>query len=490
MIISKTRYIRGFQCPKMIWLDINNPEAATDSIDESILETGREVGELAKEYFGEFSLVDYYPNPEIMAVETEKCLEKSQVIAEATFIYDDLYCRVDLLKRNGEGFDIIEVKSSTDVDDIHLQDLAFQYYVLTNSGLKITGAYLMYINSKYVREGYLDLHELFILEDRTSDILCLQNIVEAQLGPIRRVMKEEQMPANDIGIYCNKPYDCIYQGFCKAHVPSPSVFDINKLKTVDKYSYYRQGIISYSDIVEKRPKLSEKQWMQVESAHFNYPPFVDKKGIEEFLDSLKYPLYHLDFETFQQAVPKWDGVNPYMQIPFQYSLHVQNTRDGALEHFEYLGQPGEDPRRKLAEQLCHDIPLNVCSLAYNMSFEKRVIKSLANQYPDLSDHLMNIHDNMKDLMVPFQKQHFYCKELQGSYSIKYVLPAVCPGDPELDYHNLDGIHNGSEAMSAYAVLDKKSAEEIEETRKNLLAYCCLDTLAMVKILEKLYEMIE
>lgn len=278
--------------------------------------------------------------------------------------------------------------------------------------------------------------------------------------------------------------------FVRLTFPSPSVFDINKLKTVDKYSYYRQGIISYSDIVDKRPKLSEKQWMQVESAHFNYPPFVDKKGIKEFLDSLKYPLYHLDFETFQQAVPKWDGVNPYMQIPFQYSLHVQNTREGALEHFEYLSQPGDDPRRKLAEQLCHDIPLNVCSLAYNMSFEKRVIKSLANQYPDLSDHLMNIHDNMKDLMVPFQKQHFYCKELQGSYSIKYVLPAVCPGDPELDYHNLEGIHNGSEAMSAYAVLDKKSAEEIEETRKNLLAYCGLDTLAMVKILEKLYEMIE
>lgn len=154
------------------------------------------------------------------------------------------------------------------------------------------------------------------------------------------------------------------------------------------------------------------------------------------MKSLTYPLYFLDFETFQQAIPKWDGVSPYMQIPFQYSLHVQHKKSGPLDHFEYLGEAGKDPRRKLAEQLCREIPLNVCSLAYNMGFEKGVIKRLAEIYPDLSDHLMNIHDNMHDLMVPFQ-QHYYSKELQGSYSIKYVLPAVCPGDPELDYHNLE-----------------------------------------------------
>ena len=120
-----------------------------------------------------------------------------------------------------------------------------------------------------------------------------------------------------------------------------------------------------------------------------------------------------------------------------------------------------------------------------MSFEKGVIRKLAETYPDLSYHLMNIHDNMRDLMVPFQNQSYYSEKLQGSYSIKYVLPALCSDDPSLDYHNLDGIHNGGEAMSAYAELEYHTDDEIAEIRKNLLAYCCLDTLAMVKILEKL-----
>jgi len=489
MQISKSRYLRGFQCPKMIWLDINNPELGTTTTDEATLETGNEVGTLAREYFGEHSVVEYNSNPAVMAASTKSCMAKEQTIAEATFIHDDLFCSVDILKKNEEGYELVEVKSSTGVDEIHLHDLAFQYYVLTNAGINVTGAYLMHINSSYVRQGELDLEGLFTIEDLTEDIILLQDTIPVHLAQIRKVMKLKNEPKMEIGLYCDVPYECAYQGYCRGNIPSPSIFDISRLSKAKKYSYFHQGIISYKDIIENEPKLSDKQWLQVESAYYNYPPTVNKKGIKEFLKSLTYPLYFLDFETFQQAIPKWDGVSPYMQIPFQYSLHVQHKKGGPLEHFEYLGEAGKDPRRKLAEQLCREIPLNVCSLAYNMGFEKGVIKRLAEIYPDLSDHLMNIHDNMHDLMVPFQQQYYYSKELQGSYSIKYVLPAVCPGDPELNYHNLEGIHNGGEAMTAYAMLTQKTPEEIEQTRKNLLAYCCLDTLAMVKILEKLYQMI-
>jgi hypothetical protein len=178
-----------------------------------------------------------------------------------------------------------------------------------------------------------------------------------------------------------------------------------------------------------------------------------------------------------------------MQIPFQYSLHVQDDVNSEPRHYEFLGKEGTDPRRALAEQLCEQIPENVCSLAYNMSFEKTVIKNLAGLFPDLSEHLMNIHDNMHDLMVPFQQQAYYSKELQGSYSIKWVLPTLCSSDPELDYHALEEVHNGSEAMAAFADLPKHTPEDIARIRKNLLAYCRLDTLAMVKILEKLYGMV-
>lgn len=157
-----------------------------------------------------------------------------------------------------------------------------------------------------------------------------------------------------------------------------------------------------------------------------------------------------------------------------------------MKHKEFLGREGIDPRRSLAERLCAVIPMNACVMAYNISFEKKQTKGLACLFFDLTEHLMGIHDHMLDLMIPFQSGAYYRREMGGSYSIKKVLPALCPDDPELDYHALNLVHNGEEAMTAYASLHEKPPEEIAEILAALLAYCRLDTLAMVKILEKLY----
>ena len=214
---------------------------------------------------------------------------------------------------------------------------------------------------------------------------------------------------------------------------------------------------------------------------------IHEDGIKEFLDTLTYPLYFLDFETFMPAIPLYDDSKPYEQIPFQYSLHYIESESGELKHKEYLAYPGLDPMRELAEKLCEDIPLDVCTMAYNMGFEKGRIKGLAALYPDLADHLMNIHDNIVDLMIPFQKKHYYCREMQGAYSIKYVLPALFPDDPALDYHNLEGVHHGGEAMDTFARMAYMDPDELEKWRGYLLKYCELDTFAMVKIWEKLIE---
>ena len=160
---------------------------------------------------------------------------------------------------------------------------------------------------------------------------------------------------------------------------------------------------------------------------------------------------------------------------------------GELKHTENLAYPGTDPRRTLAEQLCKDIPLGVCTVAYNMGFEKARIKEMASIFPDLECHLMDIHDHICDLMTPFQQKWYYTKAMQGSYSIKFVLPALFPNDPSLDYHNLEGIHNGEEAASTFLAMWNMSEQEIEEWRGHLLKYCRLDTFAMVKIWERLCE---
>ena len=233
--------------------------------------------------------------------------------------------------------------------------------------------------------------------------------------------------------------------------------------------------------------LSAGQAKQVEYELFDCPPYIDWKAIHEFLSQLSYPLYFLDFESFQPAVPLFDYSKPYEQIVFQYSLHYLECEGAELKHTEFLAYPGQDPRRALAEQLCRDIPMNVCTTAYNMSFEKGRIKGLAALYPDLADHLMNIHDNIYDLMIPFQKKYYYSKAMQGSYSIKYVLPALFPDDPALDYHNLEGVHNGAEASATFKKMATMSPQELEEYRGHLLKYCGLDTYAMVKVWEKLKE---
>jgi len=228
----------------------------------------------------------------------------------------------------------------------------------------------------------------------------------------------------------------------------------------------------------------------VEHELFNYAPHIEREYIAEFLKTLSFPLYFLDFESFQPAIPLYENSHPFEQIVFQYSLHYIEHKGGALKHKEFLAYPGTDPRRALAEQLCCDIPMDVCTTAYNMSFEKSCIKGLAKLYPDLAEHLMNIHDDIQDLMIPFQRKYYYNKAMQGSYSIKYVLPALFPADPDLDYHNLEGVHNGAEASATFNRMPSMSEEEQQAYREHLLKYCGLDTLAMVKIWEKLNEVLD
>ena len=246
------------------------------------------------------------------------------------------------------------------------------------------------------------------------------------------------------------------------------------------------SVVSFADI-ERKNELKPDKMMQIKHELHDLPPAIDKGEIRAFLSKLTYPLYFLDFESFNSAIPPFDDSSPYEQIVFQYSLHYIENEGGGLKHSEFLALPGRDPRRDVAEHLCRDILMNVTVLAYNMSFEKGRIRRLADLYPDLAEHLMNIHDHIVDLMVPFQKRYYYLRSMQGSYSIKYVLPALFPDDPDLDYHNLDGVHNGEEASATFARMASMDPEELEVWRQNLLKYCGLDTFAMVKVWEKLIE---
>jgi len=495
MGLSKTKYCKGVQCPKILWMDTNMPEQFDRLVmNEKTLQTGAEVGDLAMSYFGEFSEVPYSEDFNAMLTETQRLLETgATVITEAAFSYEDDFCLADILRRVQNGFELVEVKSSTGsafekpekVKSIYIHDMAYQAYVLRKCGINLTKISVMLLNRDYVRRGELNLQELFALVDCTKIVNGLE--VENRIAEIKSTASQLTEPSAVIGSRCSTPYECGYKNWCYRNLPVNNVFHIGwSMWGSKKDDAYRSGFVSFDEVLTGGVKLTEKQRRQIMSETDNLPPFIDCDAIRSFLSKIRYPLYFLDMETYMQAVPQWDSLSPYSQILFQYSIHIQENPHEETRHLECLCKEGIDPRREIAERLCADIPTDVCIMAYNTSFEKARIKELSLLFHDLEKHLMNLHDNMIDLAEPFRTGAYYCREMGGSYSIKSVLPALCPNDPELDYNALNLVHNGIEAMNAFCDLHTKTLEQIAETRKALLAYCKLDTLAMVKILGKLY----
>jgi hypothetical protein len=493
--LSKSRYCKGIQCPKILWLEAHKSEVKDESVlNRAVLDAGNRVGDLAMGCYGAYSEVSYNDDKSLMIAETRRLLDaKTEIICEASFSHDGNFCSVDILRVCNGEFEITEVKSSTKVKPIYYNDIAYQYYVLSSCGLNVKKASIMHINKTYERQGRIDLNGLFTAHDCTEKVRAMQKDVAANIERFKKSAGEENEPDMDIGQYCFEPYECEYRNWCWKHIPENSVFAISGLRKNKKFDLYKRGIISCKQLLESAEKLKPAVRMQAEAIVYNKQPVIDRKPIRSFIGALKWPLYFLDFETFQEAIPPFDGLRPFMRVTFQYSLHIQETPGAAPEHREFLAKEGADPREEIAERLCGDIPKNVCVLAYNMGFEKGCIKELAHWVEnrgkkDMSAHLMNIHNNIKDLMKPFRARDYYSFELGGSYSIKEVLPALCPDDPELDYHSLDLVHNGGDAQTAYVELAGKNPDERERVRAALLAYCGLDTLAMVKILDKLRAM--
>lgn len=488
MKLSKSLYTRGLQCQKSLWLKKHKKEVLTppNSSAQAIFQNGNVVGDLACKLFSNGKTVPFKLGFEDMIIQTKLWINMGMKnIYEASFSYDDIFVAVDILEivdAAKKEVKIYEVKSSTEVKDVYLHDASIQYYVLNGLGYDVKQVNVIHINNNYVRGEELDINQLFCIVNITNEVLELQSNIKNNLEIFRKTLSKDVEPTIDIGTHCSSPYSCDAVDYCWNHIPKYSIFDISRLNSKKKFELYQNGILEFSQI-ENIDSFSISQQVQIISEKENRT-IINKEAIKEFLESLTYPIYHLDFETFQQAIPEFIGLSPYQQIPFQYSLHIEH-KDETLEHKEFLSQDGIDPREQISKRLIEDIPTNVTVLAYNMGFEKGVIRKLASLFPNLSPNLMAIHDNCHDLMTPFQKKDYYTPNMKGSYSIKYVLPSLVP-EFENAYKELDLIHNGGEAMEAFANLSKIEDGKLKQRyRDSLLEYCKLDTLAMVKVLEKL-----
>ena len=445
---SKSRYCEFVQCPRRAWLHVHKPEEMRISEDAEVrMRAGQELGEIAKGLFGKY--VDMTAKrgesldlPKMESRTWQAIKEETPVICEALFNYQGQYCAVDILRKTEKGWAIYEVKSSTRVKDIHIPDIAYQLYVLRKCGINVTDVYIVLVNRDYIYNGKLSTSQLFVVLNATKASEVEQDVVAEDLEIAAELMSEETEPQYEVtNARCKYPYLCPFYDHCSEGV---------------KYQNLR-------------------------------PESIDQYRIKEFLDSLWYPLIFMDFETIQPVIPKYIGTSPYDQIPFQYSIHSIENEGAKIEHKEFLAEPGTDPRRAFAERLIEDVPPDACIVVYNKSFECTRLKELAGTFPDLRIQLLSIRDRIYDLMVPFQKGWYYTKAMGDSYSIKAVLPAMFPNDPELDYKKLDGVHNGTEAMTTFPLLGTLPPEKKEKMRQSLLKYCELDTLAMVRIYERLKE---
>ncbi|MCV3396697.1 DUF2779 domain-containing protein [Campylobacter sp. RKI_CA19_01116] len=489
MFFSKSRYTRGAQCAKSLWLNTYNKDVLNSSNKSTKTDIGNKVGELACNLFPNGVKIEFEGSSfDEKCEQTRKLLENNQeVIYEATFCYDGILIMIDILQNTKDGLIINEVKSSTSLKDVYIDDCALQYYVLSNLNYKIKQVNLIHLNNEYYRSDFLDINQLFKINDITKEVLLNQNQVKENLKYFEEILSKKEEPDIDIGTHCFDPYECDGYEYCwikqRNLCEKENVFNIPKFKK--SFEFYYQNTYNFEDL-DDLSIFTKNQQIQIK-ASLNKEIYINKENIKKFLDTLTYPIYHLDFETFMQAIPEYKGIRPYMQIPFQYSLHIDHK--DKLEHKEFLSECGIDPRYEFAKNLINDIPKDVCVLSYNASFEKGVIRNLALAFPEFSEHLLNIEKNIKDLMIPFQNKDYYHYKMQGSYSIKKVLPALIP-DMEQAYKNLNLIHNGSEAMQSFEAMQNMDENERKAYRQALLEYCKLDTLAMVKILKHLEELVK
>ena len=490
MIINKSKYSAFCQCPKSVWLkEYKNEEFVFDKSVGDRASISNEICDLECKLFGKYVdatiMVDGKYDFDKSIANTKYLIQKgTKVITKAVFVYDDASCTVDILRKVKGGYSIYATKSSTGPNKrAYIVDISYQKYLLQKCGINVVATHVINVNTKYKYNGILNIKKLFKITN--VDTLVNEEIehVESNLSKLREILELKEEPDIGLNVGCHSPYTCGFWKYCSKFLPEQSIFDLYATSIQDKIKYYNKGIVSFEDIRNSNIKLGDMQNLQLEHSINDMQTYIDKDKVSKFLKGLWYPLYFLDFETVQLGVPKYRKSKPYYPTPFQYSLHYIEIEGGEVKHKEFLADPDKDPRKQIVKRLFEDIPENACVLAYNKFFERDRLKDLAKLFPKFGKKLNIIAANVKDLAEPFIEGYIYNKTMRNSTSIKNVLPALYPLDKELDYANLDGVHNGNDAMTIFMKMKRMEKDERDIVRAELLEYCKLDTFAMVKIYE-------
>jgi hypothetical protein len=482
-LLTKSKYLSGLQCVKRLWIEEFASEllAHPSSTQSQLFVQGSEVGRLARTHFPQGKLIGGVGRNALAA--TQRALAAGETtLFEAAFVHEGVYVRCDILQQRADGaWTLIEVKSTTVVKHYQLHDLAVQQWVLINQGMRVAAAQLMHINNRTCTHPNLDA--LFTTVDVTRLVARLVRRVAKNVRTLQRTLAQPTLPKIAIGSHCLMPFPCPARSHCWQHVPPHSVFTIPRLSPRKLTALLKLGILRVQEIPPDFP-LSPPQWAYIRRV-ISGQPEVNLARIAERMASLQYPIYFLDFESYAYAVPRFAGMRPYQQLPFQYSLHTLEE-DGALHHREYLHTTDDDPRAPLAAHLVEAIGPTGSVVVYNARFEWGVLHELARALPNQHSDLRAIMMRLWDQLEIFRSDYLH-PAFEGSNSIKRVLPVLAP---DLSYEDLS-VKRGDQAQAVWQQLLRANDEVTRsELAASLRAYCERDTFAMTAIHAALVGMVQ
>lgn len=485
-IFSKSKLLALRQCPKRLWLEINRPDLREDSAaTEASFQIGFQVGDIAQQIYDperRGALIDIHREGFNRAFErSAELLNSTQPIFEAGFSAGGAMAFADVLlpeqKDGRQVWRMIEVKSSTSVKDYHRDDVAVQAFIAQSAGVPLESIALAHIDSSWVYPGEQDYRGLLTENDLTAEAFARTEEVKGWIAQAQNIIAESSEPVTGIGSHCDIPYACGFYEYCSRNEPKPvnPIDWLPRFASAKKRELAAQGLYDMSELSDDL--LNDKQ-QRVKDYTLSNTIFFDAAGAAADLAEYRLPAYFLDFETIQFAVPIWKGTRPYQQITFQFSLHTL-TESGDLQHTDFLDLSGNNPSEAFAHALIAACGEQGPVFVYNAGFETARIRELAERNPELSESLLAINERVVDLL-PIARERYYHPSQQGSWSIKKVLPAVVP---ELRYDALDGVQDGGMAMEAFleAIHPNTNTERKVQIKQQLLAYCKLDTYAMVRL---------
>ena len=483
--LSKSEFMMFLKHPVWLWLK-KHDKSKIPPIDDALqarFDEGNRFEEIAEKLFPKGIRLgfDGYKEYLDLPYRTQETINKDvQTIFQGRFESNNITCIVDVLDKAEDGtYNLYEIKSGTKVKPEHEYDLSFQTIVLESAGIELKNISVIHVNKEYVRDGEVNPKEISTTVDVTNDVRSKIEQTQRKIQEAFEVIEQKEMPdisPRYLSIASMSEWMEIYK---------------NIAGETDKFSIYNLFIINKKKIGELEDmevelindipedfKLSERQQAQVLATKTDRQ-HINKEEIEGFLSDFKYPLYFLDYETLSSLAPAFDGIKPYQQVPFQYSLHVLESPDAELVHKEYLHTENDNPVPNLLKQLKEDIGSSGSIIVWHKNFEMGRNKEMAEMETKYSGFLEDLNNRIVDLKDPFSNSWFVDKDFLGSASIKNVLPVLVP---ELSYEELD-IQDGEYAQRIWmeTILGGENQDKREKIMGDLLKYCNLDTLAMVEI---------